>query len=156
MSDAPGRSQASSHRSPLGEGTPVSATASGPRHREILRFIANGLFATGVHFAVLTFNLKVLGFESAGLANLCAAVAGISASFLGNRFFVFAAAEPQPLLTQAIKFSGLYGAIAVLHGAVLWLWSDVWGLDYRLGFLLATGMQVTLSYIGNKLLVFKS
>lgn len=156
MSDAPGRSQASPHRSPQGEGTPVSATKSGPRHREILRFIANGLVATGVHFAVLTFNLQVLGFESAGLANLCAAVAGISASFLGNRFFVFAAAEPQPLLTQAIKFSGLYGAIAVLHGAVLWLWSDVWGLDYRLGFLLATGMQVTLSYIGNKLLVFKS
>lgn len=156
MSDAPGRSQASPHRSPQGEGTPVSATKSGPRHREILRFIANGLVATGVHFAVLTFNLQVLGFESAGLANLCAAVAGISASFLGNRFFVFAAAEPQPLLTQAIKFSGLYGAIAVLHGAVLWLWSDVWGLDYRLGFLLATGMQVTLSYLGNKLLIFKS
>lgn len=123
---------------------------------ELLRFIVNGLFATGVHFAVLTFNLKVLGFGSAGLANLMAAVAGISASFLGNRFFVFATADTQPMLTQAIKFSGLYGAIAVLHGAVLWLWSDRLGLDYRLGFLLATGMQVSLSYLGNKLLVFKS
>ena len=127
-----------------------------PGRAELLRFIVNGLFATGVHFAVLTFNLKVLGFGSAGLANLLAAVAGISASFLGNRFFVFAAAETQPLLTQAIKFSGLYGAIAVLHGAVLWLWSDRLGLDYRFGFLLATGMQVSLSYIGNKLVVFKS
>ena len=127
-----------------------------PGRAELLRFIVNGLFATGVHFAVLSFNLKVLGFESAGLANLCAAVAGISASFLGNRFFVFAAAEPQPLFMQANKFSGLYGAIAVLHGAVLWLWSDRLGLDYRLGFLLATGMQVSLSYLGNKLLVFRS
>lgn len=152
MSAGPGHSPAGSHR----EGTTGKVASSRSHRAELLRFIVNGLFATGVHFAVLTFNLKVLDFGSAGLANLCAAVAGISASFLGNRFFVFSAAEPQPLLTQAVKFSGLYGAIAVLHGAVLWLWSDRWGLDYRLGFVLATGMQVSLSYLGNKLLVFKS
>jgi putative flippase GtrA len=134
----------------------MSATHPKGRRGEMLRFVVNGLFATSVHFAVLTFNLKVLGFGSAGLANLCAAVAGIAASFLGNRFFVFAGSAQQALLPQVIKFSGLYGAIAVLHGAVLWLWTDHLGLDYRLGFLLATAMQVSLSYLGNKLLVFKS
>ena len=105
--------------------------------------------------SVLTFNLKVLGFGSAGLANLCAAVVGITSSFLGSRFYVFAASARQPWLPQAIKFSGLYGAIALLHGLVLWLWTDRLGLDYRAGFLLATGLQVSLSYLGNKFLVFK-
>lgn len=131
----------------------VSSTA--PR-AELVRFIVNGLIATAVHYGVLTLNLKVFGFGSAGLANLCAAVAGISASFLGNRFYVFARSARQPWLPQALKFSGLYGAIAVLHGAVLWLWTDQLGFDYRIGFLIATVLQVSLSYVGNKLLVFKS
>ena len=109
-----------------------------------------------MHYGVLTLNLKVLGFGSAGLANLCAAVAGITASFLGNRLYVFSGSTRQPWLPQALKFSGLYGAIAVLHGAVLWLWTDRFGLDYRIGFLIATVLQVSLSYVGNKLLVFKS
>jgi putative flippase GtrA len=131
------------------------AAPSHPR-AELIRFIVNGLVATAVHYGVLTLNLKVLGFESAGLANLCAAVAGITASFLGNRFYVFSGSVQQPWLPQALKFSGLYGAIAVLHGAVLWLWTDRFGLDYRIGFLVATVLQVSLSYVGNKLLVFKS
>lgn len=133
----------------------AAAPASAPR-AELARFIVNGLVATAVHYGVLTLNLQVLGFGSAGLANLCAAVAGITASFLGNRFYVFAGSVRQPWLPQALKFSGLYGAIAVLHGAVLWLWTDRLGLDYRLGFLIATVLQVSLSYVGNKLLVFKS
>ncbi len=60
------------------------------------------------------------------------------------------------MVTQAMKFSGLYGAIAVLHGLVLLIWTDWLGLDYRIGFLIATAIQVSLSYIGNKLLVFKT
>jgi putative flippase GtrA len=135
----------------------MSEVTAAPHPRaELLRFIVNGLVATAVHFGVLTLNLEVLGFESAGLANLCAAVAGISASFLGNRCFVFLGSARQPWLPQALKFSVLYGAIALLHGAVLWLWTDRFGLDYRAGFLIATGLQVSLSYVGNKLLVFKS
>ena len=117
--------------------------ASHPR-QELFRFVVNGLVATAVHYAVLTFNLQVLGFGSAGLANLCAAVVGITSSFLGSRFYVFAQSAQQPWLPQLLKFSGLYGAIALLHGLVLWLWTDRLGLDYRAGFLLATGLQVSL------------
>lgn len=134
----------------------MSATAAPQAPRsELLRFIVNGLVATAVHFAVLTFNLKVLGFGSAGLANLCAAAVGIATSFLGSRWYVFASSARQPWWPQALKFSGLYGAIAILHGGVLWLWSDRFGLDYRVGFVMATGLQVSLSYLGNKFLVFK-
>lgn len=121
---------------------------------EMLRYAINGLLATAVHFAVLTVNLEVLHFASAGLANLCAALVGITVSFLGNRYVVFGHSA-EPLLGQALKFSGLYGLIALLHGGVLMVWTDWFGLDYRQGFVLATALQISLSYLGNKLLVFK-
>ena len=121
---------------------------------EVLRYAINGFVATAVHFAVLAFNLHVLHFSSAGLANLTASLFGISASFVGSRYFVFPRTG-EPIVAEALRFSGLYGAIALLHGAVLLVWSDYFGLDYRVGFLLATVLQVSLSYLGNKFLVFK-
>lgn len=121
---------------------------------EIFRYAVNGLVATAVHFAVLTFNLKILGFASAGWANFCAALVGIVASFLGSRYFVYERTGKR-LMAEAARFAGLYSAIAVLHGLVLTGWTDWLKLDYRLGFLLATGLQVSLSYLGNKFLVFK-
>lgn len=121
---------------------------------QVGRYIINGLGATAVHYTVLSFNLKILGIPSAGLANLCAATAGISASFLGSRYFVFRSLD-EAIVQQAAKFGLLYVAIAVLHGLVLYLWSDIGRLDYHMGFLFATGLQVILSYWGNKKLVFK-
>lgn len=123
--------------------------------REILRYVVNGVAATLVHYTVLTVNLELLGFSSAGAANLVAACFGITASFLGSRYYVFRSAHA-PIAGQFLKFGGLYAAIAVLHGLVLWLWTDRFGLDYRAGFLLAAALQVSLSYIGNKFLVFRT
>lgn len=124
------------------------------QHLQVLRYAANGLAATAVHFCVLQVNLKLLGMESAGLANFIAAFFGIAVSFAGSRYFVFKA-HRQPLLQQASKFGVLYAAIALLHGLVLYAWSDLRGWDYRIGFLVATVLQVVFSYWGNKLLVFK-
>jgi putative flippase GtrA len=121
---------------------------------EISRYVINGLVATAVHYGVLNINLGFLEFKSAGVANFVAAIFGIGTSFLGSRYFVFKRTE-ELMLHQALKFSGLYGAIAVLHGFFLWVWTDLQGLDYRLGFLIATLLQTSISYLGNKLLVFK-
>ncbi len=123
--------------------------------KELFRYGINGLVATSVHFGVLTFNLQVVELPSAGLANFIAAIVGITASFLGSRYYVFHITG-ESLTAQAVKFSGLYGVIAVLHGLVLFIWTDVKGFDYRLGFLAATALQVFLSYLGNKYLVFKA
>lgn len=130
---------------------------SRPRHSlaEIARYIVNGVAATAIHFGVLSFGLEVLKLPSAGLANLVAAAFGITASFLGSRYFVFRRPD-EPMGRQAARFGALYAAIALLHALVLALWTDVAGLDYRIGFLLATGLQVVLSYWGNKRLVFNS
>jgi putative flippase GtrA len=121
--------------------------------QQIIRYVINGLVATAVHFSILTFNLKVLGIQSAGVANLLAAVGGISMSFLGSRYFVFRKTDGS-LAHQASKFILLYALIASLHGLILYGWTDRWQLDYRLGFLIATTVQISLSYWGNKVLVF--
>lgn len=121
---------------------------------EIARYGINGVIATALHYAVLTVNLNWLHFKSAGSANFIAALFGIAISFLGSRYFVFIAVKGG-IVKQAAKFSGLYGSIAILHGLFLWFWTDLNGLDYRFGFLLATAMQMTLGYIGNKFLVFR-
>ncbi|MCZ6887065.1 MAG: GtrA family protein [Gammaproteobacteria bacterium] len=122
---------------------------------EVLRYGINGLVATAVHFAVLTINVDVLLIPSAALANTIAACFGVTASFIGSRYFVFRK-RSGPLLRQAAQFSGLYVLIAALHGTVLFFWTDLYHLDYRTGFVLATVIQVMCSYWGNKMVVFKS
>jgi len=123
-------------------------------HAQAARYIVNGVIATAVHYVVLQFNLSVAHIPYAGVANLLAAVVGITTSFLGNRYFVFRA-HAGSLLQQFTKFGLLYACIALLHGTVLWLWTDLNHLDFRIGFLLATALQVVLSFWGNKVLVFR-
>ena len=127
----------------------------GSHYYEIIRYVINGLLATAVHYSVLMFNMKILNMPSAGLANLFAASLGIFSSFLGSRYYVFKKCADH-LTRQAVRFIVLYVLIACLHGFVLFIWSDIYKMDYRVGFLLATALQVIFSYAGNKTLVFKS
>jgi len=119
-----------------------------------LRYVLNGLIATAVHYSVLLFNVEVLLLSSVGIANFIAALFGITTSFLGSRYFVFQS-NSDAIVIQAIKFSTLYGAIALLHGFFLLVWSDNLLLGYREGFLLATSLQISIGYMGSKYLVFK-
>lgn len=125
-----------------------------PRTAEVVRFVINGLIASAVHYAALSFNLQVLEMSSAGLANFFAAWFGIAASFIGSRFFVFRNKE-EAMAQQAMRFLASYAAIACLHGLLLYAWTDRLHLDYTVGLILAAMMQAVLSYLGNKLLVFK-
>lgn len=126
-----------------------------PRIAELGRFAINGVVATAVHYGVLSFNLNVLGFASAGVANFFAAWFGIAASFIGSRFFVFRRKEAS-WVRQALRFLALYASIACLHGLVLFAWTDTFHMNYTAGFTLATVLQTSLSYLGNKLLVFST
>lgn len=120
---------------------------------EVFRYIINGLVATAAHYLILTINVEVIGIQSAGVANFIAACLAICVSFLGSRYFVFRKTD-EPILGQAAKFGLLYFVLALVHGGVMWVWSDHFGLDYRLGFLVATCVQVVSSFLGNKYLVF--
>ena len=84
---------------------------------------------------------------------MIAAAVGIFLSFLGNRFYVFDAST-RPLGRQLPRFLVLYGSVLIAHGIFLTLWSEIAGLDYRFGFLVATGFQVAASYLGNRDFVF--
>lgn len=118
------------------------------------RYIVNGLVAAAAHFLVLTLNLKVLGWSSAGVANLVASLVGISISFLGSRYFVFPESE-ETLGKQVSRFFLLYIVIALFHGLLMHWWVDVFALNYAIGFVVTMVVQVILSYWGNKILVFK-
>jgi putative flippase GtrA len=121
---------------------------------EIIKYIINGLFATLIHFSILTFNIEILHSSSAGIANFIAAIFGITVSFIGSRYFVFQN-HKGTVVYHAFKFVALYGGIAVLHGFILFVWADYYHMSYQIGFVLATAMQVILSYFGNKKVVFK-
>ena len=121
---------------------------------EIVKYIINGLFATIIHYVILTVNMEIIGFKSAGLANFVAAFFGIFSSFMGNRYFVFKAID-RPFLKQSVAFILLYSFIAIIHGAILYVWTDLYYLDYRIGFVIASVVQFILSFSGNKLFVFK-
>lgn len=123
------------------------------RLAEFVRYLINGVAAATVHFAFLYWILNGLGLQSAGVSNLMASIGGISASFLGSRFFVFRATH-QSAAGQAGRFLILYAMVAALHGLILLVWTDIGHRDYRIGFLIATGLQVILSYCGNRFLVF--
>jgi len=124
-----------------------------PDKAEVIRYIANGLAATAVHFAVLALCMDVLHVPLAGMANAAGSAVGITVSFIGSRHWVYRG-HGERWTTQAGRFGLLYACIAVLHALVLFLWSDAAGFDYRAGFLLATALQVALTYWGNKRLVF--
>ncbi len=131
---------------------PVRADAA--LEGQFARYLVNGVVATVIHFSALKFNLDVLGMASAGVANGIAAVLGITASFIGSRYFVFRGSGGR-LLHQGLLFVLTYVCIAALHALVMYVWADRLNFDYRIGFLLATGMQMAFSFAANKFMVFK-
>jgi putative flippase GtrA len=120
---------------------------------QLIRYVVNGVAATIVHYTVLRTGLEILHLPSAGLANFLGAIFGIAVSFAGSRWFVFRSFD-EPLTRQAMKFVALYAAIACMHAIVLFAWTDLWRLDYTIGFLLGIVGQVIGSYFGNRFLVF--
>lgn len=120
---------------------------------QIGRYVINGVVATAAHYCVLYLNLEVIRLEYAAIANIIASIVGICVSFLGNRYFVFADTS-EPVFSQAARFGGLYGVVALIHGSVLFVWTDWLGLHYGIGFLIAVGIQTALGFWGNKRYVF--
>ena len=119
----------------------------------VLRFALNGLFATAVHYGVLSGLIEGAGMASAALANALAAVCGIAVSYAGNRSFVLRSRAPHR--RAGTRFLACYAAVVSLHGGAMALWADLGGLDYRIGFLLFTGAAAVLTYLLNRFFVFR-
>lgn len=121
---------------------------------DVVRYIVNGLVATGVNYAVLSALVALFPEGFVWLASAAACTVGITVSFLGSRWFVFPGGRDRAAV-QLGKFLGVYAAAAFLHAGVLFLWADTMGWNWRIGFLLATALQVAISYSANKWFVFK-
>ncbi len=132
----------------------MPAAPEGALGGQLIRYLINGVAATGIHYAVLRFNIEVLQIPLAGVANAIAALFGITASFIGSRYFVFRGRQGS-VVKQGSLFLLVYALIALLHAVVMYVWADRLGYDYRIGFLLATVMQMAFSFFANKFLVFK-
>jgi len=118
-----------------------------------LRYVVNGVVATVVHYACLSLLVHFVQLPSVGLANFCAAIVGITASFFGSRYFVFRG-HTASFGSQFWRFVALYALFALVHGGVLFVWTDLMRLEFRIGFVLATALQMLMSFSANKLLVF--
>lgn len=126
---------------------------SEPQSSTFLRFAAVGLVATAVHYATLVSLLKGVGVPSAGIANGLASIVGISASYLGNRLFVFSSKAPHAVTLP--RFLTVYASAALIHAGGLALWTDFLGFSYHVGFLLLTGLSVMVTFLANRMFVFK-
>ena len=121
----------------------------------IVRYLVNGSVATVVHFIALYLLVEIALTPSVGVANLVASVFGIGSSFLGNKYYVFAAGL-SPMRRQLVLFVSFYALLALMHGSILYLWSDVLRFHYFSGFAIALVIQVVLGYAVNKHVVFKN
>jgi putative flippase GtrA len=120
---------------------------------EVARYLVNGAAATAVHFAVLWLGLDVLGVPSAGMMSAVASLMASTASFFGNRMFVFAAGGAS-VQRHATRFAAVYLLIALFHGGFLYGWTDLVGLDYRPGFVIALVIATVAGYLLNRHFVF--
>jgi putative flippase GtrA len=118
-----------------------------------IRYLINGCTATVIHYAVLSVVIEMMKLQSAAAANIIASFFAITISFLGNRYYVFKLTV-QPIFKQLYKFLFCYMIIALIHGSVLFIWTDYLNFDYKIGFLLAISIQVILGYWVNKKSVF--
>ena len=125
-----------------------------PLDLQLVRFVLNGLAATVMHFVVLSLCLEVIGISSAGVSNTLAACSGTVTSFLGNRYFVFEARQAAGL-SQFGRFVLLYLSLAVLQGLLLFGWTDVAGLDYRVGFLIGLAIHTVSAFLLGRNWVFR-
>ena len=124
------------------------------KQNEVIRYVLVGIAATTIHYGVFLFSLKVMLLTSA-VSNFFGAVLGIVASFLGSRYYVFKSLN-EFWLIQFSKFSSLYVSIAFVNSGIVYVVIDILSFHYNIGFLVGIFFQVLFSFLGNKLVVFKT
>ncbi|MDA9086240.1 GtrA family protein [Methylophilaceae bacterium] len=118
----------------------------------LLRFVINGFFATGVHYLVMLFVIKILNISLYSFAYAIAFIIAVTVSFWGNKIFVFKNKENKKY--QFIKFFFLYIVILNFTSGVMWLISDYWNYHYNIGFMVAISIQFVCGYLGSRYFIF--
>lgn len=121
---------------------------------EALKFVANGIFATFIHFFFLITFITYTD-ASYGFSNFIACIFGSISSFLGNKYFVFTFYDQTAqTFVQFFRFLLLYFLLALNAGFTLYFWADIYGFNFIFGFLVITMINVIISFLANKFLIF--
>jgi len=121
-------------------------------NHSLFRFAMNGLVATGVHYLVMLIAIQILHITMYSLAYAFAFFFGVTASFLGNKYFVFRRKQSQSY--QFFKFITLYIVLLLFTSITMWAVSDYAGFHYDIGFMVAAILQFIGGYLGSRYLIF--
>lgn len=122
--------------------------------RQVILFILNGGMATVVHFSVLFLLIELFHVPSLVWANLTAGAVAITCSFMGNKYIVFNS-HNEVMLHQLLKFVLVYICALFFHTFAIYELSSVYGIDYRVAFVVASFLVIMFTFLSNKLMVFK-
>ena len=122
--------------------------------KQLSRFVINGIFATLVHYVIFVISIEFFYIKFIALANLIGAFFGISCSFIGNKYFVFKNNDFN-LKSQLLKFTLTYAFLGFVSSTILFVWSDLFKMNYNYGFIFAAFFQFILSFIINRNWVFR-
>ena len=96
--------------------------------------------------------LRIINIQSAGLANFFFNNWNFI-FFFGNRYFVYNSTN-KSILSQIKKFLPLYYCLSITQGGILYLWTDIYNLNYNFAFCICILFQVIVGYLGGKFFVF--
>lgn len=119
--------------------------------RELFRFASVGVFAVATDFIVY-FLLVFLNLPTT-LSKALSYICGNIISFTGNRTFVFKATKNH-LLKQIAPFILLYGSTLIINNVVNQWLLNIYGIKL-LAWFIATGVAVSINFLGLKFVVFK-
>jgi putative flippase GtrA len=121
--------------------------------KKAVKFFINGLISTLVHYLVLIFAIELIKIDNIILANLIAGIIAIFYSFISNKYYVFKA-HNKNIFFQVLKFLILYLSTIMLHTVIMFFLTKT-GVDYHISFFVTSSFLAVISFIVNKIVVFK-
>jgi len=124
---------------------------SGEPFWQFVRYVINGVVATAVHYAILRIGLEVSHLHQPAWQISRQPCSGSRCPLQEAVISCSARRASRSCCKQASLPRFMAPSSACI---MLFVWTDLWGLDYSLGFALAVIVQVFGSYFGNRYLVF--
>ena len=121
---------------------------------ELAKFAVVGVAASAAHYLLLFAGVEWLAISPV-IANGFAFLTALLVTYSGQSLWVFRA-QSNHGLGQATRFSVSVAAGFLANVAIMFAATKMFGLDYRIGFLFCLATVPALSFLVNKLWVFRA
>jgi putative flippase GtrA len=118
------------------------------------RFIIVGITATLVHYLIIVLLVDMFDLMSPTPATVVGSIFGILTAYIGNYTFVFSISDSRHG-HYAPRFVTTYLAVMSIHAGMMFLFVDILSLRYEYGFVVATFLSATTTFLANRFLVFR-